>query len=102
MKTGYALVTAAGWPQCDTDDDFGFAATVDDVYLDYNKAYVARDKIIENDKEEFTAEYAEDGEEDRVDFSEDEVDEVKYVQFLLDGRVLNETKYYIKPVYIRD
>lgn len=107
MKTGYVIITASGWTQCDTDEDFGFAASVLDssIYTDYNKAVKARDDLIETDKEEFAATYIEDGEEDRVDFDEGgegTLDEEKYVQFFLDDELQYENKYYIKQVYIRD
>lgn len=102
MKTGYAIMVASGWPQCDTDENFGFAATVNDIYIDHNKAVEARDAMIKKDKEEIVANYKEDGDEDRVGFEEGEIDDEKYLRFYLDGYLQVENKYYIKPVYIRD
>lgn len=102
MKKGYALVTANAWGQC-TDDGFGFSAMVDDIYLDYNKAVEARDAMIENDKEKYVEEHnGGDEYDDGLDIYEGEEDEEKYVQFILYGELQYETKYYIKPVYIRD
>ena len=105
MKKGYAIVIASGWGQCDTDEDlgdFGFSASIDGVYLDYNKAVEERENIISSDKDDFAADFGEDGDEDRIGFDEGEVDDYKYIQFILDDVVQSETKYYIKPVYIRD
>lgn len=102
MKKGYAIMVASGWSQCDTDENFGFSATVNDIYLDYNKAVEARDAMIKKDKEEIVANYKEDGEEDRVGFDEGEIDDEKYLQFYLDGYLQVEHKYYIGPVNIND
>lgn len=105
MKKGYAIVVASGWGQCDTDEDlgdFGFAASIAGVYLDYNKAVEERENVISADKNDFAANFGEDGDEDRIGFDEGEVDDYKYIQFILDDVVQSETKYYIKQVYIRD
>lgn len=105
MKKGYAIVVTSGWGQCDTDEDlgdFGFAASIAGVYLDYNKAVEERENIISADKDDFAADFVDDGNAYRVGFDEGEVDDYKYIQFVLDDVVQSETKYYIKPVYIRD
>ena len=107
MRTGYVIITASGWAQCDTDEDFGFAAAIWDssIYPDFNQAAKARDDLIEAEKKEFAATYVEDGEEDRVDFGDGgtgALDDEKYVQFFLDDEMQSETKYYIKQVFIRD
>lgn len=102
METGFVILTTTGWPECDTYDDFGFTASVSDIYLAYNKAVKARDDMIETDKKDFAANYIEDGEGDRVDFIEGGDDEEKYVQFLLDNDVQYETKYSVKQIYVKD
>ena len=105
MKRGYAIVVASGWSQCDTDKDlgdFGFAASVDSVYLDYNKAVEERENIISADKDSFAVSFGEDGDADRIGFDEGEIGDYKYIQFILDDVVQSETKYYIKSVNIND
>lgn len=105
MKKGYAIVVASGWSQCDTDEDlgdFGFAASVDDVYFDYNKAVEARESIISADKNNFAVDFGDEGDADRIDFDEGEINDYKYIRFILDDVVQSETKYYIRPVNIND
>lgn len=104
MKKGYAVLVASGWGQCDTDEDlgdFGFAASIAGVYLDYNKAVEERENIISADKDNFAANYKDDDGVGLVGFDEGEIDDYKYIEFILDDVVQSETKYYIKPVYIR-